>query len=103
MKIERKREGGTLVIALAEELGHHEASRIIDEAERVAALDPGGPVVLDLSALTFMDSSGLAVVLHLQRAMQRAGRGFSVRGARGQAMRVFQAAGLPKIVSFEGE
>lgn len=103
MKIEHKREGRAQVIAIAEELGHHEAGQIIDYLETTLALHPEGPVILDLSDMTFMDSSGLAVVLHLQRMLQRMGRGLMVRGTRPQAMRVFRAAGLPKLVNFEGE
>ncbi|WP_087065712.1 STAS domain-containing protein [Intestinibacillus massiliensis] len=101
MKITHQRTGDTLVIAVADELGHHEAREIIDYMGTVLALYPAGPVVLDLSALKFMDSSGLAVVLNLHRALLRAGRSLCVRGTPPQAMRVFQAANLPHIVTFE--
>lgn len=103
MKLSHRHEGETQVIAVADELGHHEARQIIDYMETTLSLHPEGPVVLDLSGLTFMDSSGLAVVLHLQRLAQRAGRSLTVRGTREQAMRVFRAAGIPKMVQFEGE
>ena len=58
-------------------------------------------LVLDLSELTFMDSSGLAVVLHLYRTCARSGREFAVRGTPPQPMRVFEAAGLPQVMVFE--
>ena len=58
-------------------------------------------VVLDRSELTFMDSSGLAVVLHLYRTCARSGREFAVRGTPPQPMRVFEAAGLPQVMVFE--
>lgn len=103
MQISHTREGDAQVIAISEELGHHEARRIIDYTDTALSMNPEGQVVLDLSGLTFMDSSGLAVVLHLQRSLQRAGRALTVRGTRQQAMRVFRAAGLPKLVHFEGE
>ena len=101
MKITHRREADTLVIALAEELGHHEARQIIDYMGTVLALYPSGPVILDLSELKFMDSSGLAVVLNLHRSLSRAGRTLCVRGTPPQAMRVFRAASLPGIVNFE--
>lgn len=103
MQISHTREDDAQVIAISEELGHHEARRIIDYTDTALSMNPEGRVILDLSGLTFMDSSGLAVVLHLQRSLQRAGRTLTVRGTRQQAMRVFRAAGLPKLVYFEGE
>ena len=58
MKLSHRHEGETQVIAVADELGHHEARQIIDYMETTLSLHPEGPVVLDLSGLTFMDSSG---------------------------------------------
>ena len=64
-------------------------------------LDPCDSLVLDLSGLTFMDSSGLAVVLHLHRTCARCGCDFRVRGTPPQPQRVFDAAGLPQVIVFE--
>lgn len=90
-----------LKIAVIGDLGHHEAREIIARMETITTLCPTGNVVLDLSKMTFMDSSGLAVVLHLQRALRTVGRALTVQGTNPQAMRVFQAAGLPKLIRFE--
>jgi anti-anti-sigma factor len=38
-----------------------------------AALDAGGPLVLDLSRLTFVDSSGLRCLIHLARSLEGSG------------------------------
>ena len=48
-----------------------------------------------------MDSSGLAVVLHLHRTCARCGCDFRVRGTPPQPQRVFDAAGLPQVIVFE--
>lgn len=63
-------------------------------------LYPVEPVMLDLSGLTFMDSSGLAVAMNLQRALARTGRRMVIVGTPPQAMRVFRAAGLPRLMTF---
>ncbi len=63
-------------------------------------LYPTDPVALDLSGLTFMDSSGLAVAMNLHRALARTGRSLTVIGTPPQAMRVFRAAGLPRLMTF---
>ena len=54
---------------------------------------PAEKLILNLSGLTFMDSSGLAVVLHLHRTCARSGYEFIVRGAPPQPMRVFEGCG----------
>ena len=93
--------GGTLTVALAGELDHHAAREAIEQAEDLLVLYPCEKLVLNLSGLTFMDSSGLAVVLHLHRTCARSGREFVVRGAPPQPMRVFEASGLPQVMVFE--
>ena len=72
-----------------------------ERSEDLLVLYPCDSLVLDLSGLTFMDSSGLAVVLHLHRTCARCGCDFRVRGTPPQPQRVFDAAGLPQVIVFE--
>ena len=55
-------------------------------------------LVLDLSATTFMDSSGLHVVLDAFRAQRDTGRGFSLRAPSSPVVRVLEMAGLDGVV-----
>ena len=101
LHIKQAEHEGVLTVSLAGELDHHAAREAIEQAEDLMALYPCGKLVLDLAGLTFMDSSGLAVVLHLHRTCARSGHDFVVRGAPQQPMRVFEAAGLPQVMIFE--
>lgn len=103
MQITHERTDEGIVVYIHEELGHHEARKAIDYLENVVVLYPTEPVILDLSRLTFMDSSGLAVAINLHRALVRAGRHLSIRQTPPQAMRVFRAAGLPRLMTFIDE
>ena len=58
-------------------------------------------LTLDLSGLTFTDSSGIAVILRTYRRMSQLRGGMIVAHAPDQARRVFRAAGLEKLVRFE--
>ena len=58
---------------------------------------------LDFSGVSFMDSSGIALVVQSARQMGAIGGSLTVRGVSRQAMRVFDAAGIPKIVRFVGK
>lgn len=101
LHITQAERDGVLTVSLAGELDHHAARAAIEQAEDLLVLYPSQQLILDLSGLTFMDSSGLAVVLHLHRTCARSGRDFAVRGAPPQPMRVFEAAGLPQVMIFE--
>ena len=92
---------GTLTLRYTGELDQHAARQTIERSEDMMVLYPCDSLVLDLSGLTFMDSSGLAVVLHLHRTCARIGCDFRVRGTPPQPMRVFDAAGLPQVIVFE--
>ena len=72
--------GDATVVALSGELDISSAERVEQELERAEARRP--PVlVLDLSGLVFMDSTGLRIVVHADaRARERGGRLTVVRG-----------------------
>ncbi|MBP3311746.1 MAG: STAS domain-containing protein [Butyricicoccus sp.] len=100
MQITHERVGNGILVHIQDELGHHEARKVIDYLENIVVLYPVDPVALDLSGLTFMDSSGLAVAMNLHRALARTGRSLTIIGTPPQAMRVFRAAGLPRLMTF---
>ena len=88
LQITQRRQEGTLIAVYTGELDHHAARAAIEQTEDLLVLFPCEKLVLDLSELTFMDSSGLAVVLHLYRTCARSGREFAVRGTPPQPQRV---------------
>ena len=71
LQITQRRQEGTLIAVYTGELDHHAAREAIEQTEDLLVLFPCEKLVLDLSELTFMDSSGLAVVLHLYRTCAR--------------------------------
>jgi anti-sigma B factor antagonist len=69
--------------------------------ERVSAeLSPlfaaAGDVVVDVSGLSFVDSSGIRLFVRLQRALEERGR-LHLRGATPHVASVFEVAGLPEL------
>lgn len=85
--------GRTSVVTLDGELdiaSLDEAAKLIKDAE---ASSPS-VLVIDLSGLTFVDSSGVRLVLLAERRARDGGRSLRVRLGHGSALRVFQALGL---------
>ena len=91
-------QSGRLTIYLSGELDHHEARqalRVLDEL-----LDDYLPrdCALDLSALSFMDSSGVALIVRLQRRMAELGGWVWVENPARQPRRVIDASGVDRLV-----
>ena len=74
---------------------------VMEELDRQIDAALPRKLTLDLSGLTFTDSSGIAVILRTYRRMSQLRGGMTVVHAPDQARRVFRAAGLEKLVRFE--
>ncbi len=94
-------EGRALTAAVSGELDHHGAKAVMAELER--SIDAARPrtLTLDLSGLSFTDSSGIAVLLRTWRHMERLGGTMKVIRVPKQADKVFRAAGLQRLIPFE--
>ena len=63
-----------------------------------AALSSGQPVLVDLGAVTFMDSGGLAVLIAAHRTAAAAGQAFRLRAVPAQILRLFRITGLDAVL-----
>ena len=101
MPVTCREEERCLTAAVAGELDHHGAGSVMEELDR--RIDAARPreLTLDLGGLTFTDSSGIAVLLRTHRRMGQVQGAMRVVNAPVQAMRVFRAAGLERIIRFE--
>jgi len=99
MEIREKTADRNLMLELIGELDHHAARKVMMDMEM--AIDAALPLklVLDLSGVTFMDSSGIAVILRAQRRMQALSGSLLICGVPDQARRVLVAAGIDRLVS----
>ncbi|HKG04371.1 MAG TPA: STAS domain-containing protein [Conexibacter sp.] len=81
LELTTETEGTTVRLVLTGELDIAGASRVERELERIEQ-EPPATIVLDLRALTFMDSTGLRVILAADgRAREQARRLVLVRGS----------------------
>ena len=98
MEMRYKTENRQLTITLTGELDHHAAKKLMESIDRCMEQNLPVKTLLDLGGLTFMDSSGIAVVLRARRKMQLLDGGLLVRGVPPQASRVLETAGLGRYV-----
>ena len=90
--------GQTLTVYLSGELDHHSASQIRQELDALIRDSRARKLVLDLSSLTFMDSSGIGVILGRYNQMARRGGSLAVRKPSSQINRIFDLSGVYQIV-----
>ena len=91
-------EAGRLTVALTGEIDHHRAKSYIQTiAGKIEAYNPN-ICILDFQDVTFMDSSGIAVVINALRCMARIEGKLELSGIGKQPMKVFQTSGIDKLV-----
>ena len=92
-----------LLLELSGELDHHAARSTIRELE--LAVDAALPrrLVLDLGGVTFMDSSGIALLMRAKRCMDDLDGGLLVCRVRPQVKRVMDAAGIGRLIHIRQE
>ncbi len=98
MDMNYKADKRQLTITLTGDLDHHAAKGLMDSIDRCMEQNLPLKTLLDLGGLTFMDSSGIAVVLRAKRRMEALGGSLVVVNIPKQAARVLETAGLGRFV-----
>lgn len=94
-------QNGQLTVALTGEIDHHCARQyILAIAAKIEAYTPE-ICILDFSEVTFVDSSGIAVVINALRCMTQIEGKLLLTGISPQPMRVFHASGIDKLVEIK--
>lgn len=94
-------EEGRLTVALTGEIDHHCAKAYIQAiGAKIEAYTPD-ICILDFRDVTFVDSSGIAVVINALRNMTQIEGKLILTEISQQPMRVFRASGIDKLVDIK--
>ncbi|MDR0898469.1 MAG: anti-sigma factor antagonist [Oscillospiraceae bacterium] len=88
----------TVTVQLEGELDHCSAERVRAALDALIADPAVKRLVVDVSRLTFMDSSGVGVIIGRYRTLARRQGSLAVRGASTAVDRIFRMSGLYQIV-----
>ena len=101
MEINAKSSDRNLLLEFSGELDHHGARNSLREVEM--AIDAALPktLVLDMSGITFMDSSGIAVVLRVKKRMDETDGDVFLLNPAPQCARVFRTSGIDRFVAIK--
>ncbi|MBQ4382075.1 MAG: STAS domain-containing protein [Oscillospiraceae bacterium] len=98
MTVQAKREGPALRLMLRGELDHSAAQGLWHRIEDIISYESPRDCCLDLSKVSFMDSSGIAIILKTYRMVNSAGGRLWIENAAQQPLRVLDASGIDRII-----
>ncbi|MCY6483585.1 anti-sigma F factor antagonist [Clostridium aestuarii] len=98
MKLNFKNKGDKLIVYMIGELDHHSAEEVRNKVDDRVEREGCNKLIMDFSGVTFMDSSGIGVVIgRYKKLSSRHGR-LSVTKVNGAVKRVFELSGMFKII-----
>ena len=91
-------EEGALIASLSGEIDHYAAADMRREIDSAMERSRLKDLVLDYSGVSFMDSSGIGLILGRQRIMESFGGGVAVKNPSPSVRRIIQVAGLSRLI-----
>ena len=102
-QVSYEEKGEELVVHVGGEIDHHSAVEVRTEVDaRIIATSPKR-VLLELSAVDFMDSSGIGLIMGRYARMQKLGGVLKLKNPSDRVERICRLAGLERIVDIEKE
>jgi stage II sporulation protein AA (anti-sigma F factor antagonist) len=101
LQIEFEQGRRALIVRLKGELDHHTADAVKARMEEAISKEETRHVILSLKDLSFMDSSGLGVILGRYKQITGKGGKMVVCDVTPTVYRLFELSGLFKIVSIQ--
>jgi len=98
LNLKVKHYGNTLKVSVSGELDMKVAERFRQVLDRGLEQHPDSNLLLDLSGVSFIDSSGLGVILGRYKKLIKDGRVMVISGARPVVERILELSGIMKII-----
>ncbi len=92
------KRNGTVRVKLAGELDHRRAVEIRRELDGLLADPEVRRLVFDMSGLTFMDSSGIGMLIGRYKLMRSRGGSVAVRPGGARVEKLMELSGLYRII-----
>ena len=101
MEIRSKNNDGAVTAILFGEIDHHNAAAARAELDRLIESEQAVKFRLDLSGVTFCDSSGLGLVMGRMKKCESLGSDFAVADPSPAAEKILNIAGMDKFIKIE--
>lgn len=101
MSVEIRTNGETVTAYLAGELDHHSAKEMREAIDNAVELNMPAKLVLNFKNVSFMDSSGIGLVMGRYRILSRTGAELNITGTSPQIYKVMKLAGIERLAKLE--
>ena len=101
MSVEISVKGEVMTAYLNGELDHHSAAAIRAEIDNAAELNLPALLILDFTRVSFMDSSGIGLVMGRYRNLSRRGAKLHITGTSPQIYKVMRLSGIEKLATLD--
>lgn len=101
MSVEIRTNGETVTAYLSGELDHHSAKKMREAIDNAVELNMPSRLVLNFKNVSFMDSSGIGLVMGRYRILSRTGAELYVIGTSPQIYKVMKLAGIERLAKLE--
>ena len=101
MSVEIKVNGEVVTAMLSGELDHHSAREMRSAIDNAVELNMPTLLILDFGGISFMDSSGIGLVMGRYRNLSKNGAQLHITGASPQIYKVMKLAGLERLARLE--
>ena len=99
MGLELNISGNALVARPDCEIDHHSANQLRTQVDAAFEKSPCRHIVMDFSKVSFMDSSGIGMIIGRYKMAQKRGGKLALASMSDDIARIYQISGLAKIIT----
>lgn len=101
MSVRINNKGEVLTAYISGELDHHTAKGIREEIDTALELNMPALLILDFEEVSFMDSSGIGLVMGRYGKLAKTGGALHITGASAQIYKMMKLAGIERLARLE--
>lgn len=101
MSVEISINGEVTTAYLCGEIDHHSAAAIRNTIDNAVERNMPAILILDFTRVSFMDSSGIGLVMGRYRNLSRRGGKIHITGTSAQIYKVMKLSGIEKIATID--
>ena len=103
MPVKTEVNQSTLRVSLSGEIDHHTVKSMREEIDSAIMRTSPEVLEIDMKKISFMDSSGIGLVMGRYRLMKDCGGKIVITGATGKLQKIMRIGGLEKIAEIKKE
>ncbi len=93
--------GEVLTVYLQGEIDHHSAKSMREEIDNAVNFNMPSLLILDFSEVTFMDSSGIGLVMGRFKNLQKSGAKLNLSNLSGSIYKIMKLAGIDRLATMD--